>query len=414
MKRTEPIRKIQAGSHATTSLLNGNSSFSSQATGFVNSAPFDNTKPKAYLNWILFDEQFNMVASASNHDQVKASNASTVYPHVFNGLPITKNGYLYIYVSNQTANQDVFFDNLQVTLNHGPILEETHYYPFGLTMAGISTKAMNFGQPENKRKYNGIEFDNDLDLNSYETFFRDLDVQTGRWWQIDPTTDGYENLSPYASMYNDPIMKSDPKGDEGEDCCWNEIKGAVDAVLISASGVVNGALNTFSGGLISTDPFKFRRKLSGDQLSLYDGSVQIGQIAPLVTSGVSLLSETPALQPVNGSPISVPVTLKPVLVPISNTGEANGSNKKNSSNEKLIEDAKEQKIKEQKAQERQQNKQQATQQGKQRQGKSNQNARGEHDNTKGGGGKAKRGDHENANARRAREQKAADEKKKGS
>ena len=119
---------------------------------------------------------------------------------------------MYIYLSNETPNIDVFFDNLQVTHIRGQILEETHYYPFGLTMAGISSKAA--GSLENKKKYNGIEFENDLDLGTYDAFFRELDPQTGRWWQIDPKIENMEAWSPYVSNFNNPISFSDPLGDQ--------------------------------------------------------------------------------------------------------------------------------------------------------------------------------------------------------
>jgi RHS repeat-associated protein len=115
-----------------------------------------------------------------------------------------------VYCSNE-SQYPVFFDNLQVVHNRGPILEETHYYPFGLTMAGISSKALNFGSPENKYKFNGIEQNNDFDLNMYDAFFRNLDPQIGRFWQIDPKPDYAQSL--YSSMNNNPISFNDPLGD---------------------------------------------------------------------------------------------------------------------------------------------------------------------------------------------------------
>ena len=168
----------------------------------------NSSKPKAFLNWILFDEQFNYVSSSSGFEQVGASDAYTL--HVRNNMSIDKSGFLYIYVSNETPNIDVFFDNLQVTHIRGQILEETHYYPFGLTMVGISSKAA--GKLENKRKWNvGSELNTDFDVNLYETFYRNLDPQIGRFWQVDPKPT--ESESPYVSMGDNPIINVDPKGD---------------------------------------------------------------------------------------------------------------------------------------------------------------------------------------------------------
>jgi RHS repeat-associated protein len=116
------------------------------------------------------------------------------------GLPINRNGYLYVYTSNESP-VDVFFDNLQVTHVRGPLQEETHYYPFGLTMAGISSKAA--GKLENKKnKFQGQEYNDDLGLNTYEFKWRTDDPQTGRFWQVDPLSDKYVYNSTYAFSEN--------------------------------------------------------------------------------------------------------------------------------------------------------------------------------------------------------------------
>jgi RHS repeat-associated protein len=173
-------------------------------------------KPKAYLNFVLFDDQFNLVEENSGVRQVKGE-PDELQTLAVDKMPITKSGFLYVYTSNETE-QDVLFDNVTVLAASGPLLEETHYYPYGLTMAGISSNALKgMNYVENRKKYNGIEFTEDLELDIYDAFYRNLDPQIGRWNQIDPKTEKMEMWSPYASNYDNPIRFNDFLGDEGDD-----------------------------------------------------------------------------------------------------------------------------------------------------------------------------------------------------
>ncbi|MET0465658.1 MAG: DUF6443 domain-containing protein [Chitinophagaceae bacterium] len=187
-----------------------------QVSAFLASQPGVSGKPKAYLNWVLFDEQFKFVGSSSGAEPVESS--GVVKEFNITCMPVDKNGYLYIYVSNET-NSDVFFDNLQVTHVRGNLLEESHYYPFGLTMAGISSKALSFGGPDNKRGYNGNEiqeneFSDGSGLDVYDFNARTYDQQIGRFIQIDPLASegGQEVLTPYQFGWNDPVKNADPDG----------------------------------------------------------------------------------------------------------------------------------------------------------------------------------------------------------
>ena len=184
-----------------------------------NSAQKDR-KPKAYLNWILLDEDLKPFKEDTTKSLLKKAEYAgfqqvgeeeQLKEHVKGGWQIAKSGYVYIFTSNESEDADVIFEGLGVTDVQGPLLEVNHTYPFGLTIAGISTQAP--GKLENKKKYNGIEWENDLDLAIYDAFYRELDPQTGRWWQIDPKIENMEAWSPYASMFDNPVLKNDPLGD---------------------------------------------------------------------------------------------------------------------------------------------------------------------------------------------------------
>ena len=201
---------VVSGTKATTPELGSSGVLSLEAQQFF--AKQNNSSisgmPKAYLNWVLLDEQFKFVEASSGADPVGASVELTI--HQKQNLPVHKSGYLYVYVSNETGNIPVFFDNLQVTHIKGPILEETHYYPFGLTMYGISNKAAN--GKEVKQKFVGQELDKELDINYYQFAFRTHDPQIGRFIQIDPLASEYVYNSTYAYAENDVIRAIDVEG----------------------------------------------------------------------------------------------------------------------------------------------------------------------------------------------------------
>jgi RHS repeat-associated protein len=175
-----------------------------QATGSPNA-------PQAYLNYIFFDEQMNPVQGASNSDRV--SQPGDAYNHwvQFTDLKAPKNGYVYVFLSNESV-QPVYFDDFAVTHVRGRIAEENHYYPYGLKMAGISSRKLgdaNNGTLQNKYGYQGL-FSEENGFTGWNEFkLRNYDPQVGRWTSADPIT---QYASPYIGMGNNPIVGIDPNG----------------------------------------------------------------------------------------------------------------------------------------------------------------------------------------------------------
>jgi RHS repeat-associated protein len=97
-----------------------------------------------------------------------------------------------------------------VDLTDTEVYQETHYYPFGMTMEGEWQNIVN--GPENNYLYNGKELNSDFGLDWSDYGARYYDASIGRWNAIDPLAEGYYPKSPYCYVMNNPISYVDPDG----------------------------------------------------------------------------------------------------------------------------------------------------------------------------------------------------------
>ena len=92
-------------------------------------------------------------------------------------------------------------------MSKGKVIQTMNYYPFGAEFCDNGTKSY-----VQNHKYNGKEFDNMHGLNTYDYGARQYNPVTGRWDRMDPHSESYYNVSPYAYCHNNPVMLVDPNG----------------------------------------------------------------------------------------------------------------------------------------------------------------------------------------------------------
>jgi RHS repeat-associated protein len=214
--------------------------------------------PKAYLNYILFDQ--NYVAYDMGWDQINASAEATVAnpnpPHDYMALTanVTKAGYLYVYLSNESAQiTDVFFDDLRIThVQNAGVIQAENYYAFGSTFDSY----IRDNSLKNDYKLNGKEDQDELNLGLVDFKSRMYDPVIGRWSSVDPMADLMKSYSPYSFVYNSPVLYIDPNGmkpkwngqsgsstgyyddENGESLTWDEVQN-----YIKKEGGPNGKRN---------------------------------------------------------------------------------------------------------------------------------------------------------------------------
>ncbi|MFN3801746.1 JAB-like toxin 1 domain-containing protein [Belliella pelovolcani] len=189
------------------------------ATAGTNPMPFggligyggdNSTGPKAYLNVLVFDQNYQLLSSSYKPITSVAKEDGTNVPHQYlklDQITIQKPGYVYIYTSNENPTPvEVFFDDFKVTHTNTPIVQKDDYYPFGMTFSSYSAPS-GVGQ---KYKFNGKERE---ELTGWDDFGARMYMSDlGKWGVVDPMADQREWVSPYNFVQNNPLSRIDPDG----------------------------------------------------------------------------------------------------------------------------------------------------------------------------------------------------------
>jgi RHS repeat-associated protein len=187
----------------------------------------DGRKLKVVHKWASVYSTVPVIGSAVNTSSLnntKTTDYAGNFIYENNALKriLTDNGYYegemyYFYVKNHLGS------NVLVADRNGGIVQENHYFPFGMSIGGLSSNPG--AQPY---KYTGKELDMQHGLMVYDYGARTYDPAGCRFWTMDPLAEKYPWISPYAYCNNNPVNNIDPTGmdwyrhDESGAVIWQE------------------------------------------------------------------------------------------------------------------------------------------------------------------------------------------------
>ena len=159
--------------------------------------------PTGYIKFLIYDKSYRFIESKV-HTIITADNAwqRLDLRHI-----AAQEGYVQIIVSYESV-KPVWFDDIAIRLTRALVVQENHYDPWGLNLAGIETQ----GQPDHKFQYNGKEKQSELGLDWNDFGWRNYDPQLGRWHNIDLLADKRHWMTPYNYVQNNPMNRFDPNG----------------------------------------------------------------------------------------------------------------------------------------------------------------------------------------------------------
>ncbi len=115
------------------------------------------------------------------------------------------------YLQDHLGNNRIIFKENPAQITEPLVLQENHYYPFGMTM-GSEMNYYDNQDPEDWHKYNSKELVEDCGLDFYDYGARWYDAAIGRFTSVDPLASDYAFQSPYAYATNNPVLLRDILG----------------------------------------------------------------------------------------------------------------------------------------------------------------------------------------------------------